>query len=380
MSDYIQTSNKKTARMQILVCGLFFLAFSFVYLYVFQRDVLEALHYSLAHGKTQYAPLASAMTLSVVLLFLRWGTGCLLRLNGKWHAWAYFPSCLILGVLTDVGRGIYTSQYHTSWGWLLPVTLVGYVLVTLLIGRWLRCGRMTEACTSVALLNINLLILLLICLMAACIGNTNRDFHHELQAERYLRQQQYGRVLCVGMRSQKPTHTLTALRAMAMSHEGTMGEKLFQYPQLYKSDGLFFDNDSLKTLRYTNDSLYHLLGVLPYRNEPRMLYLRNICYKGTGKYLALDYYLSALLLDKRISDFRHAVADFYGAHDSLPRYYREALMLCEQAHVFPADSVMCQRFSAFNKRRLLLSGKLEEFKEMKNEFGDTYWWYYHYQK
>lgn len=50
-----------------------FSLFSFVYLYVFQRDVLEALHFSLAHGKTTFAPMASALVITLILLLLRWG-------------------------------------------------------------------------------------------------------------------------------------------------------------------------------------------------------------------------------------------------------------------------------------------------------------------
>ena len=37
------------------------------------------------------------------------------------------------------------------------------------------------------MVNSNLLILLALCLMTVCIGNTNIHFHHELQAEEALR-------------------------------------------------------------------------------------------------------------------------------------------------------------------------------------------------
>lgn len=78
------------------------------------------------------------------------------------------------------------------------------------------------------------------------------------------------------------SRTLTAYRAVALSHLGKMGDKLFAYPQYYRSDGLFFETDSLHTLRYTNDSIYYLLGARPYTGEDRMVFLRNICYKGIG--------------------------------------------------------------------------------------------------
>ena len=55
MNEYIHKNYKKAARIQTAVCGFLFSIFSFIYLYVFQCDVLEALHFSLAHGKTHFA-------------------------------------------------------------------------------------------------------------------------------------------------------------------------------------------------------------------------------------------------------------------------------------------------------------------------------------
>ena len=131
MSDYTNAFYKKTARIMIAVCGLLFSLFSFVYLYVFQRDVLEALHFSLAHGKTTFAPMASALVITLILLLLRWGVNSLLGLKGRVRALAYVPSFLVLCALTDVGRGVYISDYHTPWTWLLPLLVLLFVLTSL---------------------------------------------------------------------------------------------------------------------------------------------------------------------------------------------------------------------------------------------------------
>lgn len=171
---------------------------------------------------------------------------------------------------------------------------------------------------------------------------------------------------------------------MAMAHQGTMGEELFLYPQYYKSEGLFFDNDSLKTLRYTNDSIYYLLGVRPRFGESHQELLRNICYKGTGKHVALDYYLSSLLLDKDLDSFAKGLTDFVDADAELPRYYNEALILYKDKHpeasIAVTDSAMIRRYDEFKERRLQFSFPSEERKNMRKEYGDTYWWYFQYQK
>lgn len=383
MTEYINVLYKKTARIMIAVCGLLFSLFSFVYLYVFQRDVLEALHYSLAHGKTVFAPLASAIVITLILLLLRWGVNSLLGLKGKVRALAYVPSFLVLCALTDVGRGVYMSSYYTPWTWLLPLL----VLLFVGLGYWLRGlfrVQLNQEGSLWGLVNCNLTILLGLCVLTVCVGNTNRGYHHELEAEHYLRAREYDKVLEVGKRSLEASRNLTAFRAVALSHLGQMGDKLFAYPQYYRSDGLFFESDSLHTLRYTNDSIYYLLGVRPYAGEDRMVFLRNICYKGTGKYTSLDYYLSALLLEKQLGQFMEAVPDFYLPEDTLPRYYREAVVLYhaqQKDTIFPvADSLMIGRFKAYRTLQQKEGSSLEERNRMRREFGDTYWWYYDYQE
>lgn len=256
MNEYIHKNYKKAARIQTVVCGFLFSIFSFIYLYVFQCDVLEALHFSLAHGKTHFAPLPSAIIITLILLLLRWGVNSLLGLKGEVRALSYFPSCLILGVLTDVGRTVYMSDYHTSWGWLLPLILLIYFLVTFWLRRVFRVQLNVES-SPMTLMNSNLIILLVFIIMTILIGNSNRTFHRELEAEHYLRNHQYNEVLKIGQHSTEASRTLTVLRSIAMSHAGTLGEKLFEYPQYYKTDGLFFANDSSSVLRYTNDSIYY---------------------------------------------------------------------------------------------------------------------------
>ena len=383
MSEYIYTAYKKAARIQAVVCGFLFSVFSFVYLYVFQRDVLEALHFSLAHGKTHFVPLASAFIITFILILLRWGVNSLLKLKGNIRAISYFPSFLILGALTDAGKDVYVYNHPSSWGWLLPLVLVAYALIV----YWLRQifkKRLNNEGSPVALMNSNLLIMVAFSLMTAMIGNTNCDFHHELEAERYLRSHQYIEALKVGEKSLKVTRTMTVLRSIAMSHAGVLGEELFAYPQYYRSDGLFFANDSAQTLRYTNDSIYYLLGVRPYTGEDRMEFLRNICYKGTGKYTALDYYLSALLLEKQIDTFGKALADFYETEDTLPRYYQEAILVYRESHpdyqFAVDDSTLIKRYDDYHKRKAGFSSPIEEQNRMRREFGDTYWWYFDYQE
>ena len=385
MNDYASTIYKKTARWTIVGCGLLFSIFSFVFLYVFQRDVLEALHYSLAHGKTVFAPLGSAIVITLVLILLRWGVNSLLGLKGNIRSISYFPSFLVLCALTGFGRDVYLSEYHSSWTWLMPLLLVLFAAV----GFWLRHlfrNKLNEEGSVFSLVFWNVFILLAMCFMTVSISNTDRTFHHELQMERALRHKDYNEALKVGRHSMEASRTLTALRAIALARTNQLGDKLFEYPQYYGSDGLFFANDSTTQLRYTNDSIYYLLGVRPYAGESRMEFLYNICQKETGRFTALHYYLAALLLDKNLKDFAKEISDVYEVEDTLPRYYREAMLLYQQeikdtTSLWKAsDSVMIHRYKAFQELHRGGQSDVPEINHIRKDFDDTYWWYFYYQK
>ena len=383
MSSNTNLSYKRAVRILTGACGLLFSAFSFIYLYLFQGDVLGALHYSLSQGKTHYSPLAGAIIITLVLLIFRWGINGLLGLKGSVRSLSYFPSCLLLGVLTDVNRSLYHGgNFADKWLWLLPLLLIMYVGVVFVLRRIFRHWLDHES-SVIGLINSNLAILLILCLMTACIGNSDINFHHELAIENAIREKDYKAARKVGYESLDPSRTLTVLRAYALSREGTMGEHLFEYPQYYGSDGLLFSSSSQGTLRLDADSLYNYLGAKPYTAESTTDFLARICRDEVGKHTALDYYLSALLLDKKLDKFASVVEDSFFEQDTLPRYYLEAFMLYKQSHsAYPRvlnDTLMIQRLQEFDKLQKEYTSPVEQKNRMRREFGDTYWWYYRYQ-
>lgn len=383
MSSNNSLSYQRAARILTIACGLLFSVFSFVYLFVLQKDVVGALHYSLSQGKTHYSPLVGAIIITMVLLIFRWGINGLMGLKGPVRALSYFPSCLLLGVLTDVDRSIFHGgSIEDKWLWLLPLLLLIYVGVVYTLRRVFRVWLNQEG-TILGLINSNLAILTLLCLMTVSIGNTNVNFHHELAIEQAIRNRDYQAARMVGVKSLETTRTLTVLRAYAMSQEGTMGEHLFEYPQNYAGEGLLFEPHSQETLRFNADSLYAYLGASPHTIEKPVDFLDRICREEVGKHTALDYYMSALLLDKKLDKFVSAVDTYCFEQDTLPRYYREALVLYKQVRPEYSkeikDTLMMQRLEQFLARQKEFSSSIEEKNRMRREFGDTYWWYYRYQ-
>ncbi|WP_455672896.1 DUF6057 family protein [Phocaeicola sp.] len=383
MSSNTNLSYKRAARILTVACGLLFSAFSFVYLFVFQKDVLEALHYSLSQGRTHYSPLIGAIIITVVLLIFRWGINSLMGLKGPVRALSYFPSCLLLGVLTDVDRTIfYGESFSDKWMWLLPLLLLIYIGVTYTLRRVFRYWFDREG-SVLGLINSNLAILIVLCLMTVGIGNSDLNFHHELAVEKAIRENNNDAALKVAAKSLEASRTLTVLRSHALSMEGAMGEHLFEYPQYYGADGLLFAPLSQETLRLNADSLYEYLGAKPHTAEAPVDFLARICHDEEGKHTALDYYLSALLLDKKLDKFASVTDASFFEQDTLPRYYREAVILYKDTHPDYArevkDTLMIQRFEEFTKRQAEFASPAEEKNQMRREFGDTYWWYYHYQ-
>lgn len=382
MNDRNPLRYKQATYLIIGVCGLLFSLFSFSYLYVFQADLIEALHYSLAQGRTHYSPLVGAIIITGVLLIFRWGINKLLGLKGVVRSLAYFPSCLLLGVLTDVHRSVYHgSSFAEYWQWLLPLILLVYVGVAFALRRAFRQWLDSDVSMG-ALWNSNLCILLACMCMTVAIGNTDGSFHRELRVEKCLRQGDYQTALKTGRYITKTTHTLTALRAYALSLNGSMGESLFAYPQYYGSEGLVFPEDRNQTLRMDNDSLAVYLGGPRKRGEAPAAYFERQFNASNGRYTVFDYYLCSLLLDKRLDKFMQEAERNLDA-ESMPCHYREAIALYKHLHPgyqgFGTDREMEKRLKDFLTQSSQFASEIEGKNHMRRIFGDTYWWYFRYQ-
>jgi hypothetical protein len=161
-----------------------------------------------------------------------------------------------------------------------------------------------------------------------------------------------------------------------------MGEYLFQYPQLYGAAGLLMGTSNDKALRLNADSLYVYLGARPALGEPAMNFFTRICEEESGNYTTMDYYLSALLLERKLDQFVHAFDELYTVRDSVPHYYQQALFLYDKMHPskkpMVADEAMEEQWKAYEEEKTNLAGTVGEGNRMRRKFGDTYWWYYQY--
>lgn len=92
--------------------------------------------------------------------------------------------------------------------------------------------------------------------------------------------------------------------------------------------------------------------------------MARICRDEIGRHTALNYYMSALLLDKKLDKFVSAVDMYCFEQDTLPRYYREALVLYKRTHPGYGrevkDTLMVRRLDEFLNRQKEFSSPVEE--------------------
>ena len=86
--------------------------------------------------------------------------------------------------------------------------------------------------------------------------------------------------------------------------------------------------------------VHDFLKVEPQGGETAIKYLSRALTVDTAAVAVKDYFLSALLLDKRLEEFADSLPRFYNVSDTanLPLHYREAMLLCSK--VFPDKELL----------------------------------------
>ena len=114
-------------------CAIVFITFSFLWLFGFQADVLAAFQYVMSSGRTEYHPLLGAVLITVVLQALQLLVYTIFPLMNRGHALTYFPSMLVLALISAINTDI-ASSYHWGFWWvLIPLVLAGWVGVCLVV-------------------------------------------------------------------------------------------------------------------------------------------------------------------------------------------------------------------------------------------------------
>ena len=370
-------------RVVATVCATLFAVFAFLFVAVYQAPLLEAFYNEVATGKLGYNPWLVGGVVSLLLTSLALWLNRFAGFRREWTALAYLPSALLLAFITDIDRRIYTGgSISYSWIFIFAAGLLVYAFMAFVLSRILfeKIKDVTMVTNRVLWRNMMLIVLLIS--LVGSLSNGDGHFKRETRLMSYLADGDTLKAMHVGKTSLEASHELTAMRAYLLSRSGKLGEHVFEYPQYYASEGLL--PPVQRTSPLAPDSVYAHIGAVPASEETTAAFLARMALADSATTVAKEYYLTSLLLDKRLLEFKDQVLSMYGADavDSLPKHYREALMLyadiADSPEIQIADSVMHEKLGKLRELEAMYDDAFIRGNYVRRSFGRTYWWYFLY--
>ena len=391
------TSKQKTAGLIRYSCALLFILFSFCNLFFLQGEILAEAQFVYSKGVTSYNILIGAIVITVVLQIIQWIVALSSRLPSRWLALSYLPSMLLLAMVTDVNKDAIIHFSFGAWIWVIPCILCVYVLWVIAVKKLFNNEVSIRSKDIKSQIYPNFIILFFLMLVVGTVPQSSDVYHYELKAERLIMEKDYEGAAKVGERSLRTSARLTRLRMYALSKQGLLAERLFDYPQHDGSRGLLDIADTLSIERFTSqDICFHLGAYCGKSVQTTERYYKLVLGDSIWNQHTVDYYLCSLLLDKNLKEFQRQLPRYYnladsvvGAYDNLPRAYREALLqigakkyALQGKIVIGADTLttlsdfdMVARFRDYNELKDTLKDETERINRTHREFGNTYWWY-----
>ena len=340
-------------------CAIAFWVFTFVYLFFYQNDVLAAGQHVLSGGQTHYNRLVGALLITLTLFVLRRAVSEVSRLQGSVHALTYFPSLLVLTIITDVSSDI--DRGFSFGGWLIacPLLVVAFVALVVLLRQMPPPGSLAGHGFFSRHLWVNMLIMAVMFVAVGLFSNGDEAFHYRMKMERLIAEERYDDALKVGRRSLVADPALTMLRAHALEKKRMLGDHFFDYPVEGEPAALLPDTAGVRTILLP-DSV-----VTDFARTPRA---------------KLDYRLMRLLLERDLDTFAYIVERVY-PDSVMPRHFAEALLLHQFATgknvtKTPGDVAMTD-FLDFRKMAKESPARIAA-NQVRRTYRNTYWYYYKY--
>jgi hypothetical protein len=223
-------------------------------------------------------------------------------------------------------------------------------------------------------------------LIAGSIPNTTDTYHYELKVERLILEGNNEEACHVGEKSIKSSKRLTEIRMYALAKTGQLGEKIFEYPQYYGTNGLLDINDKDSIYRLKLDDICTSIGAICGSTiKNTQTYLKKVINTDTlCTDIAIEYYLCYMLLDKNLKDFSYNIYKYYNPDKTrLPKAYQEALLYKADLEGDSLNFIDKEIYAKFREYKQLKAENLDQIKR-KNKtrriFGKTFWWYYENQE
>ena len=368
----METRKNSTTKMQF-VCAIIFIIFTYVYLAYYQADVLAVAQHVLSGGMTDYSYTLAPFLITLVFFLLQMGVYALTRVKRRFHALTYFPSFLLLTMITDIPCDIDVRHSLGAWWIVIPVCLIlwgGIMWVTRQLEPMETEPHSNGWFSRYMWLNIAQMVLMAVLMVS--ISSSDCLFHERMKMEHLMKEKQYEKALEVGRNSLQTDSSLTMLRIACLNETGNLGSRLFSYPLVGGSKSMIPDSVTVKALMW---------------KAPKWMQQPSIwMQKHHLKYrIPADYQLCALLLDKKLDAFVKLLGKYYKIDSQkLPIHYKEALLLYTHRRSKPCivyhDNVMDADFQDFQQMEHKYSNPMEKQNAIRDTYGNTYWYYYEYVK
>ena len=372
-----------------LTTTVLFALFSFIYLFCIQNDVLAEAQYVFSDGLTTYSRFWGALIITGVLVAIQFFVANASKLVGRWYALTFFPSFLILAILTSLNRAVIEDFSFGQWIWALPLLIVLFILF-LYLKRRLPGESIEEGDYSRSrYLWPNYAVLFL--MMIVCGANASADdiYMYELKAERLLLEDDFEGASRVGEKSLNTSPRLNEMRMYALARQGLLGEKLFDYPQPYAEQSLMIMDDTVTRFhRFTCKDIQKSLGA--WANTSVMTfdhYVSLLKKNPSTRYnpLLADYFLCGKLLQKDLRGFTQTIKHYYNLSSpsnvqDLPKAYREAMLLQAKAigndslNAF-VDTLMLTEYKDYCAILESDESEIVRKNKLRRLYGNTLWWY-----
>lgn len=286
-----------------LSCALLFCAFSFVYLYFYQDDIMTVTQHIASGGKTFYNPLLGAILITVILQLLQHFIDKFVRIPDCAFSLSYIPSFLILAFISSISEQ--TTAHHLvmkAWGWYIPLILVILAAVIYVLKRY-QPYALPARSMGIFSQNTwtNLLIILIGMVWTGCFSNNDPYYHQKARIEHLIDERKYAEALDV-VRTLPHTDSVTSMLTIyAAARTYKLNDSLFYYP-------LITGKDVMRPIR-----IHSLL-------QPDSILLKN-----TKK--SANYQLMSFLLEKDLQQFVRYLPQYYPIDSLRPRYYAEAFRI-----------------------------------------------------
>ena len=333
------------------ICAVLFAAFAFCWLYLFQRELLQAENrvlFSESNGLRIWMfnhHFLVSLALTAIAMLLAIPGRILLRFKKGLYACNYLFSAAFLGVITGYDGHSLFGQSYTVW-----IVTGALMLVLFLICKIVASVPKSEYNDRPRTLAGNLLIMSLLFAITACLGNTDENLHRRLRMEQMFDEGRYQDLLEYGRYEEESDPGIDFLRAKDMldleatPERSGIGDMLFKY----------------------NIS------------DPKAL------SRSLRKMDNTQAYLSSCLLNRDIWSFRDSIN--LKEYKRVPTFYMQALVLAN-------DSLAAVKFpQQFKDERSYYESFLKDVESVSSEslqyqanstfigYHESYFWFYTFKK